>query len=67
MFSPPGESQLWKSDYRNFKQARGTTVTDYVQRKAQLFRLGYNTPNDSEHFIEETIANIHKYPQWRQT
>ena len=58
VFSPPGESQLWKSDYRNFKQLRGTTVTDYVQRKAQLFRLGYNVTNDSEHFIEETIANI---------
>ena len=47
VFSPPGESQLWKSDYRNFKQVRGTTMTDYVQRKAQLFRLGYNTSNDS--------------------
>ena len=53
VFSQPGEIILWKSDYKNF-----TTVTDYVQRKAQLFRLGYRETPDNEHFIEDTISNI---------
>ena len=35
-FSPPEESILWKSDYRHYKQNRGTTITDYIQRKASF-------------------------------
>ena len=49
---------LWKTDHRNFKQARGTTVVDYLQQKGQLFQLGYRESLDSPHFIEEAVANI---------
>ena len=58
IFSPPEESVLWKTDHRNFRQARGTTIVDYLQKKGQLFQLGYREDLDSPHFIEEAIANI---------
>ena len=58
VFSPPEESQLWRSDYKSYKQARGTTVLDYIQKKGQLFKLGYKESLDSQHFIEETILNL---------
>ena len=58
IFSPPSESTLWKSDYKNYRQARGMTVVDYLQKKGQLFQLGYRESLDSQHFIEEAIVNI---------
>ena len=58
IFSPPEESQLWRSDYKSYRQARGTTVLDYIQKKGQLFKLGYKESLDSQHFIEETILNL---------
>ena len=58
VFLPPEESILWKNDYRNYKQSRGVTVVDYIQRKAMLFRLGYRQTADSPHFIEEAILHI---------
>ena len=58
IFSPPEESVLWKTDYKNFRQARGTTIVNYLQKKGQLFQLGYRESLDSQHFIEESIANI---------
>ena len=58
IFSPPEESTLWKSDYKNYRQSRGTTVVDYLQKKGQLFQLGYRESLDSQHFIEEAIINI---------
>ena len=60
IFSPPEESILWKSDYCQFRQNRGTTITDYIQRKGQLFKLGYRQDLDCEHFIKEAIARGHK-------
>ena len=33
IFSPPEESILWKTDHRSFRQARGTTIVDYLQQK----------------------------------
>ena len=36
IFSPPEESVLWKTDYKNFRQSRGTIVVDYLQKKGQL-------------------------------
>ena len=58
IFSPPEESQLWRSDYKSYRQARGTTVIDYLQKKGQLFQLGYKESLDSQHFIEEAILNL---------
>ena len=37
IFSPPEESTLWKLDYKNYRQARGTTVVDYLQKKRSTF------------------------------
>ena len=34
------------------------TVVDYLQKKGQLFQLGYRESLDSQHFIEEAIVNI---------
>ena len=35
-----------------------TTVIDYLQKKGQLFQLGYRESLDSQHFVEEAIVNI---------
>ena len=59
IFSPPEESTLWKTDYKNFRQSRGTTITDYLQKKGQLFKMGYRSNLDDQHFIEESISNIY--------
>ena len=61
VFSPPKESILWKSDYRQFRQNKGTTITDYIQRKGQLFKLGYRQDLDCEHFIEGAITNVYHH------
>ncbi len=58
IFSPPEESQLWKSDYKNCRQSRSTNIVDYLQKKAQLFQLGYRDSLDSQHFIEEAILHV---------
>ena len=59
IFSPPEESTLWKTDYKNFRQSRGSTITDYLQKKGQLFKMGYRSNLDNQHFIEESISNIY--------
>ena len=60
-FSPPEESILWKSDYKFYKQLCGTTITDYLQRKGQLYKLGYRQTLDCEHLIEEAIAHVYHH------
>ena len=61
VFSPPKESILWKSDYRQFRQNKGTMITVYIQRKGQLFKLGYRQDLDCENFFEEAIANVYHH------
>ena len=50
IFSPPEESTLWKSDYKNCRQSRSTNIVDYLQKKGQLFQLGYRESLDSQQY-----------------
>ena len=59
IFSPEEEGILWKSNYKSLKQNRRVTTTDYIQRKARLFRRSYKESPNSGHFLEDAIACIY--------